>query len=247
MPHVAIRVLGCGDAFGSGGRFQTCFFVTAGRDRFLIDCGATSLVAMRRFGVDPGTIDTIFLSHLHGDHYAGVPFLLLEAEFVSRRTRPLAIVGPPGTRRRLLDAQELLFPNSGRMSWRFPLDFVEIEAGRTEICGGVSITAYPVEHPAGAPSFALRFECQKRLIAYSGDTKWTESLCEVARDADLLITECYAFDGKPRFHLDYATLSARLPELGAKRVLLTHLSRDMLEHLDQLDLEAATDGMTVDL
>ncbi len=247
MPNVAIRVLGCGDAFGSGGRFQTCFFVTAGRDRFLIDCGATSLVAMRRFGVDPGTIDTVFLSHLHGDHYAGLPFLLLEAQFVSERTRPLTIVGPPGTGRRLLDAQELLFPDSGRMSWRFPLRFVELEAGRTEICGGVSVAPYLVEHPAGAPSFALRFACRKRLIAYSGDTKWTESLREVARDADLLITECYAFDGEPRFHLDYATLSVRLPELGAKRVLLTHLSRDMLEHLDQLDLEVATDGMTIDL
>jgi ribonuclease BN (tRNA processing enzyme) len=247
MPNVAIRVLGCGDAFGSGGRFQTCFFVRAGKDRFLIDCGATSLVAMRRFGVDPGTIDTVFLSHLHGDHYAGVPFLLLEAEFISQRVRPLTIVGPPGTRRRLLDAQELLFPDSGRMSWRFPLHFLEFEAGRTEICGGVAVTPFPVEHPAGAPSFALRFACQKRLIAYSGDTEWTESLIDVARDADLLITECYAFEPKARFHLDYGTLSARLPELGASRVLLTHLSRDMLERLDQLNLEAAADGMTIDI
>ncbi len=128
MPRVAIRVLGCGDAFGSGGRLQTCFFVTAGRDRFLIDCGATAMVAMRRFGVDPATIDRVFLSHLHGDHFGGLPFLLLEAQHVSRRRRPLTIVGPAGTRERLLAAQEALFPGSSRTAWRFPLEFVELVA-----------------------------------------------------------------------------------------------------------------------
>ena len=83
---------------------------------------------MRRFGVDPGAIDTVFLSHLHGDHFAGLPFLLLEAQFVAQRSRPLTIVGPPGTRQRLLDALELLFPDSSRTAWRFPLEFVELRA-----------------------------------------------------------------------------------------------------------------------
>src|SRR5918995_4643256 len=180
MAKVAVRVLGCGDAFGSGGRFQTCFFVSAGRDRFLIDCGATSLVAMRRFGVDPSAIDTVFLSHLHGDHFAGLPFLLLEAQFVTRRSRPLTIVGPSGTRQRLLDALELLFPDSGQTAWRFPLEFLELEPHRSARAGGVAVTAYPVEHPSGAPSFALQFGCGGRRIGYSGDTEWTDQLIEVA-------------------------------------------------------------------
>jgi ribonuclease BN (tRNA processing enzyme) len=247
MAKVAVRVLGCGDAFGSGGRFQTCFFVSAGRARFLIDCGATALVAMRRFGVDPGTIDTIFLSHLHGDHFAGLPFLLMEAQYVGQRQRPLTVVGPPTMRQRLLEAQEVLFPGSSQMTWYFPLHFVELEPGQTQNCGGVAVTAFPVRHPSGAPAFALRFACGRRLIGYSGDTEWTDQLIQVASGADLLITECYGFDRKPGHHLDFQTLSSRRQELRAKRLLLTHMSQDMLDRFDGIGWEAAEDGLLVEL
>ena len=118
----------------------------------------------------------MYLSHLHGDHFGGLPFLLLEAQHISRRRRPLTIVGPAGTRERLIAAQNALFPGSGQTEWRFPLDFVELEQGRTETLGGVAVTAYPVEHPSGSAAFALRFACNGRQFAYSGDTEWTEQL-----------------------------------------------------------------------
>jgi ribonuclease BN (tRNA processing enzyme) len=81
-----LRVLGCGDAFGSGGRFHTCFHVSAS---VLLDCGASSLIAVRRFGVDPNSVQTVLISHLHGDHFGGLLFLLLDAQFVSKRKIPL--------------------------------------------------------------------------------------------------------------------------------------------------------------
>ena len=95
MENIEIYFLGTGDAFGSGGRLQTCIHVKTQEFRFLIDCGASALIGMKRFGVDPSLVDLIFLSHLHGDHFAGIPFLILDGQF-SRRTRPLQIVGPPG-------------------------------------------------------------------------------------------------------------------------------------------------------
>src|ERR687895_705555 len=109
MSKVTIRVLGCGDAFGSGGRMQSSFFVASSGGRFLIDCGATSLVAMNRHGLDPKTLDAVLLSHLHGDHFGGLPFLLLQAQYVGRRERPLAVAGPTGMERRVMDALEVLF------------------------------------------------------------------------------------------------------------------------------------------
>jgi ribonuclease BN (tRNA processing enzyme) len=247
MARVAIRVLGCGDAFGSGGRLQTSFFVTAGRDRFLIDCGATALVAMRRFGVDPATIDRVFLSHLHGDHFGGLPFLLLEAQHVSQRRRPLTILGPAGMRERLFAAQEALFPGSGRTAWRFPLEFVELAPGSTETSGGVAVTAYPVEHPSGSEAFALRFACRGRQFAFSGDTEWTDQLIALAEGSDLMIVECYSLTRKGRYHLDLETLNRRRRDLRAKRVLLTHMSQTMLERLDAIDWETAEDGLLVEL
>lgn len=247
MARVTIRVLGSGDAFGSGGRLQTCFFLSANPDHVLIDCGATSLVAMRRFGIDPDTIDTILLSHLHGDHFGGLPFLLLEAQFVSRRKRRLVIAGPPGTEDRLTRALEVMFPGSSKTKWCFPLDIAELQAGRTDRFGEIAVAPLAVQHPAGAPSFGLRLTCGDQIIAYSGDTEWTDTLPEVARDADLFIVECYAYRSKPKFHLDFQTLSARRADLRAKRLLLTHMSQDMLNHLDQLDVEAARDGMLIEL
>ncbi len=247
MARVAIRVLGCGDAFGSGGRLQTCFFVTAGRDRFLIDCGATAMVAMRRFGVDPAAVDRVYLSHLHGDHFGGLPFLLLEAQHISRRRRPLTIIGPAGTRERLIAAQNALFPGSGQTAWRFPLEFVELEQGHTETLGGVAVTAYPVEHPSGSAAFALRFACNGRQFAYSGDTEWTEQLIELTEGSDLLIVECYAFDRTAGAHLDLQTLNQRRRDLHAKRLILTHMSQAMLDRVDGIGWETAEDGLLVEL
>jgi ribonuclease BN (tRNA processing enzyme) len=247
MTRVTIQILGSGDAFGSGGRLQTCFLVSAGDERVLVDCGATALVAMRRFGVAPGTIDAVYLSHLHGDHFGGLPFLLLEAQFISRRERPLTIVGPPGTRERLEAALEVLFPGSGATPWRFPLSFVELDPLEPRSLGGITVSAYPVEHPSGAPAYALQLACNGCRIAYSGDTGWTEQLIEVASGADLLITECYAFDRKVSHHLDFQTLSSRRHELGAKRLLLTHMSQEMLDRLGGIDWETAEDGLLLEL
>jgi ribonuclease BN (tRNA processing enzyme) len=247
MARVTIRVLGCGDAFASGGRLQSCYFLDAEPDRLLIDCGATAMVGMRRFGIEPNLIDTVLLSHLHGDHFGGVPFLLLEAQFVSARARCLTVAGPPGTRDRLLQALEVLFPGSSQIAWRFPLEIVELAAGRPDRFGAVSVLPFEVEHPSGAPAFALRLTCGDQVIAYSGDTEWTEALPEAARGADLFIVECFAYHPLPKSHLDFHTLRARRRDLGAKRTMLTHMSRDMLDHLDRVDLETAYDGMLIEL
>jgi ribonuclease BN (tRNA processing enzyme) len=172
---------------------------------------------------------------------------LLEAQFVSRRSRPLTVVGPRGTRARVRAAQEALFPDSSRTRWRFPLEFVELEPLRSRTCGGFTVTAHPVLHPSGAPAYALRFACADRVIAYSGDTAWTDQLIEVARGSDLLIVECYAFEPRASHHLDFRTLSARRHELGAARVLLTHMSEEMLRRLDGIDWEIAEDGLLLEV
>src|SRR5207245_8976218 len=88
-----VQFLGSGDAFGSGCRLQTCILVKGAGEPLLLDCGATSLVAMKRSGVEPNEIGLVLLSHLHGDHFGGLPFLVLDGQF-SRRTKPLVIYGP---------------------------------------------------------------------------------------------------------------------------------------------------------
>jgi len=210
---VALRFLGTGDAFGSGGRFQTCMHLSGAGGAVLIDCGASSLIAMKRDGVDPGVVSAILLSHLHGDHFGGVPFLILDAQF-ARRVEPLLIAGPPGVRQRVETAMEALFPGSTAVQRKFPVEFIELEERRAAPVGPTAVTAFPVIHASGAPSYALRVEYGGRTIAYSGDTEWTDSLVEAARGADLFVCEAYTFDRKIRYHLDYRTLAAQLSSIG---------------------------------
>lgn len=244
MSEVEVLFLGTGDAFGSGGRFQTCFAVRAEATQFLIDCGASSLIAMRRFGVDPSLLDTILLSHLHGDHFGGLPFFVLDAQF-SRRMRPLAIAGPPGVEARVRDAMEAFFPGSSSVQRKFAVEFTELVEGRQTVLGPIAVTPYGVVHPSGAPSFALRVACGGKVIAYSGDTEWTETLVEAARGADLFICEAYVFEKKIKYHLDYRTLMEKRSRLECRRLILTHMSDDMLQRLQGLDVDWAEDGKRV--
>lgn len=241
-----IHFLGSGDAFGSGGRFNSCFQITTDTAGvFLVDCGASSMVAIRQAGIDPNLIRTVFVSHLHGDHFGGLPFLILDAQFYSHRSGPLTLVGPPTLRERLTQAMEVFFPGSSSARRKFEIEVVEIDPGTQLLVNGVELTAFLVDHACGAPPLALRLTVDGKRLAYSGDTVWTESLVEAARGADLFIAEALSYERKIPFHMDYATLKANLARVGAKRVILTHLGPDMLSHAAGSGETVAEDGMVV--
>jgi len=242
-----LRFVGCGDAFGSGGRANTCFHVTGERVNFLIDCGASSLPALKRLNIVRDEIDLILITHFHGDHFAGLPFLLLDAQF-ARRTRPLVIAGPQGIEMRLTQVMEALFENSSKTKQRFEFSVVALEPGETHSFGAVKVTPFAVVHgDSGGPFLAYRIEAEGRTIAYSADTEWTETLIPAARDADLFIAEAYMYDKVVKNHLSLKTLEAHLAEIKPKRLVLTHMSDDMLGRLDTLDYTTASDGMVVEI
>ena len=243
-----VRFVGCGDAFGSGGRYNTCFHVTGERINFLIDCGASSLPALKRLGIVRDDIDLILITHFHGDHFAGLPFLLLDAQFSRRRTRPLVIAGPQGIETRLAQVMEALFENSSKTKQRFDLSVVALRPEETRRFGAVDVTPFPVVHgESGGPFLAYRVEAEGRVIAYSADTEWTETLIPAARDADLFIAEAYTYDRAVKNHLSLRTLEAHLDEIKPRRLVLTHMSDDMLGRLDTLGYTTASDGMIVEL
>jgi ribonuclease BN (tRNA processing enzyme) len=242
-----LQFVGCGDAFGSGGRSNTCFHVTGEGVNFLIDCGASSLPALKRLGIAREAIDLVLITHFHGDHFAGLPFLLLDAQF-TRRTRPLVIAGPEGIEARLTQVMEALFENSSKTRQRFELSVVALRPEETRSFGAVDVTPYPVVHgESGGPFLGYRVEAEGRVIAYSADTEWTETLIPLGRDADLFLAEAYTYDKVVKNHLSLATLEAHLPAINPKRLVLTHMSDDMLGRLDTLGYTAASDGMIVEL
>jgi ribonuclease BN (tRNA processing enzyme) len=247
-PSLTVTFAGSGDAFGSGGRYQACIHLRGSESTaaVLLDCGATSLSALKRLGLDPAEISAVFVSHLHGDHFGGLPFLILDGQF-SRRTRPLSIAGPPGTAGRLTDAMECLFPGSSAVSRRFRVQVTELNPGTAATVSGVTVRAWEADHPSGAPALLLRVRLAGKTIAYTGDTGWTDALVDVAADADLLIAEAYCADKNVPYHLRLADLDSHRDRLRAGRIILTHMSADMVGYQHETPFERARDGLVINL
>ncbi len=242
-----LQFLGSGDAFGSGGRFNTCFHLERKQyGNLLIDCGASSMVAIRKWNVDPNAISTVLVSHLHGDHFGGLPFFLLDAQLISRRTAPLTLAGPPGFTERLQIVREALFAGSTSIEPKYPFEIRELALHERTEMNGLAVTPYLMKHYSGAPSYALRVETEGKVLAYSGDTEWVEELIPAGKDADLFICEAYFFDKVMKYHIDYTTLTKHLGEIAPKRTIVTHMSAELLGRQKEIALEAAHDGLVVE-
>ena len=242
-----VRVVGSGDAFGSGGRYQACVALAADSSTpatVLLDCGATTMTALRDQQLDPNAIHTVAVSHLHGDHFGGLPFLILDGQF-RRRAEDLTVLGPPGTRERLDQAMENLYPGSTQVARRFAVRVVEHEHGRAADAGVFRITPFEVRHASGAPAYALRVDGPAASMAYSGDTEWTDTLVEASAGVDLFLCEGYS-PTPVRWHLDLETLAHHRDELTCRRLVLTHLSPTALA-MELSDWDVAHDGRCFDL
>jgi ribonuclease BN (tRNA processing enzyme) len=236
---VRVTVVGSGDAFGSGARFQTCFAVGS-PPTLLVDCGATSMVALRQLGIEPNLIDTVVLTHLHGDHFGGLPFLILDGQF-RRRTADLTVVGPAGTDARLRQAMEAFFPGSTGVTRRFDVRVLEYD-GPVDL-GSYRVTPFEVRHAAGAPAYAVRVDGPDGSMAYSGDTEWTDALLDAADGVDLFLCEGYR-PTPVKWHLDLETLARHRHRFTCRELVLTHLSQAALD-ADLHGWQVAHDGMVL--
>jgi len=245
-----LTVIGCGDAFGSGGRFNTCFMIDAAGKRLLLDCGASSLVALKAQKIDPNSIGGVMLSHLHADHFGALPSFLLDSQYLARRQNPLGIFGPPGTKERLTAALEVFFPDSSKTKWRFPLEVGEITPEMPDEILGLTVRTTTVIHHSGAPSTAVRLSDGQKTLTYSGDTEWTDALVPIADGADLFICECYEYARDLTGHMSFAKLKEKRTLFNVRRMMLTHMNPTMLARVDEARAAGyliAEDGLALDV
>ncbi len=247
MAGAEVRFLGSGDAFCAAGRNQAAYLVKTGETVFLMDCGATALASIKRQGIDSATIDTIFLSHLHGDHFAGLPFLFLEYLFETPRRRPLQICGPPGTQDRVTRLFASMYSDLAAKPFPFRLEYTELLPQKAEELGSLRVEPFRVPHQETEISLAFGIRFGRHRILYSGDTGWTEDLITQSQGTDLFICECCYFETRLPMHLDYPRIRDNHQRFGTSRLVLTHLGREVLERASQIELELANDHLVIQL
>ena len=253
MPQGRITFLGTGTAFNHDGRgSQSVLIQPDGMSEFLVDAGPTMMSVIMRERIDCEKIDRLFLTHLHGDHFAGWPFLLLHFVVLHERRTPFDVYGPAGTRECLEELARLCY---GEVLDRrqFDLRFHELEvacAAGLDVGPGLILDTWPMRHHPS--SIGLRFriagQTEPVSVAVSGDTGWCDGLERLAAGSNLLVLECTSLRRTVDVHLCLDEVRQRIGSLNVEQVVLAHLTDEVAESLaiDPIPgLVAAHDGMVL--
>ena len=239
--------IGTSDAFGAGGRRQSAMLLRAPGGGLLLDCGATTCQGLSDLGIERDEVDAIVISHFHGDHYAGIPILLLAALYEDERKHPLRIAGPVGVEQRVHEmAIAMCYEIEGR-DWPFSIVFQEFHAGEQVEVGPVSIEAFETQHQPHTCPHGFLVHTGAQRIAYSGDTGWFDELPRHVGEADLFVCECTYHSNNFNYHLSHEALLARKHEFECGRIILTHLGSEMTDRRGEAAFETADDGLALDL
>ena len=239
--------VGTSDAFGSGGRRQSAILLRLAQGAVLVDCGATTSTGLAELGIERDEIDSIVISHFHGDHYGGIPTILLAALYEDERKRPLRIAGPPGIEARVHELAHAMCYSIEDREWSFPIHFEEFHVGSVLEVGPVRVEAFEAKHQEHTHPHGMVLRDGQTSIAYSGDTGWFDELPRRAGESDLFICECTYHDFDFDYHLNHQQLMEHKHEFQCGRVVLTHLGSEMADRRGRAAFETADDGTVIRL
>lgn len=213
-----------------------------------MEAGPTSLCAMKRMDFKPAALDMVLISHLHGDHFGGLPFFLLEYLYESTLRKTLTIAGPRGLEESTWRLFRTMFPGIKPDLDRLvsKLRFVVLEPGCDVRIGRARLRAMRTPHMKRNVSLAFRLAVGGKTIAFSGDSGWTEEMLPFVAGADLFLCECTYFESTQLdFHMNYPKLDANRARFDVGRMILTHVGREVLDRDREVKLEMARDGMRI--
>lgn len=237
--------IGTSDAFGAAGRRQSAVFVRGERGGMLLDCGGTTNTGLMQLGISRDEVDTILISHFHGDHFGGIPALLYASLYTDRRTHPIEIVGPPDVEARVRALAGALGHHLDTCDWTYPIRFREIHADETIEAGPAKVHAFATAHQPEAHPQGYRVQLGRETISYSGDTGWFDDLPRQIAGSDLFVCECTLHSADLDFHLSLEELREHRDDLDCGRLILTHLGEEMASKRGQIEIETADDGLAI--
>ena len=226
MATSQLQFLGTGTAFHNDGRGSQCILVRpASASPYLVDLGPTAMAAVMRYEVVTEPLERVFITHLHGDHLAGWPFLLLHLNFIDRRTRPLDVHGPPGLRDCLEGLMALCYPDIiADPKLGFEVRYHEVPVADEDglRAGDTRFDVRPMDHHPS--SIAYRFDVAGKTVGITGDTRWCDGLERLACESDVFIVECSSLTPHPHAHVSLDEIRSGIGRLDGCDVVLVHLT-----------------------
>lgn len=253
-----LTVVGSADAFNSSGRCHSCYLLEGdGFGPIMIDFGASALLGLRRLGRSPTEIRGFAITHVHGDHLGGFPFLTIDGMFNHRRSDPLEVVGPVRCREKIDGYMETAYTEVIPLPCPFDLHIEEIEPEQEAELAGAVIRGYPAVHmpPPDKPLSMRVIAPDGRYVTFSGDTEMNDRLLEAADGAEIFVAECTGMRPPIGRHCSWEEWAEVLPNLGAKRVLFSHLDETVRKNAADLvrsapvgpPIQFADDGLIIEL
>lgn len=223
MNSLALTILGSGTAVPTADRGAASYLVTTGSESLMLDCGPGSTRRLPLAGIELIDIDHLLISHFHVDHVCDLAAFLFGSRIPGyQRTKPLKLIGPVGLKthyNRLVDlfGQWLLSPD-------YQMEIIELDTAQgaaTIELASVRVTAQTVAH--SNPAIGYRLESGGRVLTYSGDTDYCETIVDLCQGADLAILECSTPDGQkiPK-HLTPGLAGQIATEAGVAQLVLSH-------------------------
>ncbi|MCC7362900.1 MAG: MBL fold metallo-hydrolase [Dehalococcoidia bacterium] len=220
MGELALSLIGTGNAFAPGG---LCWNGFVANGSVLFEAPPQALMALNRLGIGVDDIETVVISHHHGDHFLGLPFLLLQWKYLGR-TRPVRIVGPRDTEAIARQVCERTYPTV--FDSPVAIEWVEARAGEGLQLGALRLEPVEVKHDTKlVANFGYHAELGGRRFAYTGDSALCEGVLDLARGAEVLVSECSSRADRHDTHMNLVDdMPAVRAAMGAEaELVLTHI------------------------
>lgn len=217
---VRVTFAGVGEAFDED-LANTSILVETDATSLLLDCGFTAATAFWRTAKEPLDLDGIYITHFHGDHYFGIPALLIR--FVEEgRTTPLTIMGQHGVAKQVQSMVDMAYPNTLAKA-QFDISFLTCEPGQEVRLGDMRLTFAMNDHPI--PSQSVRVNVDNKSVFYSGDGRPTTETLALARGSDLIIHESFSLEPDTPGHGTVDSSIQFTRDAGAPALALVHVQR----------------------